>query len=136
MKVGKSVKARLWGALTDNSWNLDISLFILLLYFLSLSPLYFCLHSLPVGKRGLVLVMRTMRQGSVCVGAVRSSNKSVSSLLPLESLEALFHLRPTCGLAEDLCIWVTLVVGGDLGEWGHSVFLSSWVSHPIRESSL
>lgn len=46
MKVGKSVEARLWGALTDNLWNLDISLFILLLYFLSVFILIAC------GKEG------------------------------------------------------------------------------------
>lgn len=122
MKVGKSVGARLWGALTDNLWNLDISLFILLLYFLSLSLLYFCLHSSPMGKRGLVLVTRgegeNYEAGERVRRGVRSSNKSVSSLLPLESPRPSSTSVLHAGLAEDLCIWVTLVVGGDSGGVG------------------
>lgn len=114
--------AILCGAMTDSLWNLDISLFILLPYFLSLSLLYFCLHSLPVGKRGLVLVMRGEGENCevgeyVCWG-LRSSNKIVSSLPPLESPRPSSASVLHAGLAEDLCIWVTLVVGGDTGVVG------------------
>lgn len=50
VKTGKEDGDRLWGALTNNLWNLAISLFVFLIFSLSLSLLYFCLCSVPWGK--------------------------------------------------------------------------------------
>lgn len=40
------------------------------------------------------------------------------------------------GLAEDLHIWVMLVVGDGTGGVGPLFFLSSWASYPVKEPIL